>query len=80
MCEQSDLHFLQAMGKAGTSTFLSLIREVIFGVGFALFLPVWFGLNGVLYSMPISDFLTFLIAAVMIRKTYQELNSAVETA
>ena len=72
--------FLQAMGKAGTSTFLSLIREVVFGVGFALFLPVWFGLNGVLYSMPISDFLTFLIAAVMIRKTYQELNSAVETA
>ena len=72
--------FLQAMGKAGESTFLSLIREVVFGVGFALLVPVWFGLDGVLYSMPISDFLTFLIAAIMIRKTYQELNTPIEKA
>ena len=65
--------FLQAMGKAASSTFLSMIREVVFGVGFALLLPVWFGLDGVLYSMPVSDFLTFLIAAIMIRQTYKEL-------
>ncbi len=67
--------FLQAMGKAAYSNSLSMIREVVFGVGFALLLPVWFGLDGVLYSMPVSDFLTFLIAAVMIKRTYQELNS-----
>lgn len=65
--------FLQAMGKAASSTFLSMIREVVFGVGFALLLPLWFGLDGVLYSMPVSDFLTFLIAAIMIRQTYKEL-------
>lgn len=45
----------------------------IFGVGFALLLPKFFGLDGVLYSMPVSDVLTFLIAAVMIVKTYREL-------
>lgn len=67
--------FLQAMGKAAASTSLSMIREVVFGVGFALLLPVWFGLDGVLYSMPVSDFLTFLIAAVMIRQTYRELGT-----
>ena len=72
--------FLQAMGKAGASTFLSLIREVVFGVGFALLLPLWFGLDGVLYSMPVSDFLTFLIALVMIRNSYQELDAPVESA
>ena len=66
--------FLQAMGKAAYSNSLSMIREVVFGVGFALLLPQWFGLDGVLYSMPLSDFLTFLIAAVMIRQTYRELN------
>ena len=65
--------FLQAMGKAAASTFLSLIREVIFGVGFTLLLPVWFDLDGVLYSMPVSDFLTFLVSAFMIRQTYKEL-------
>ena len=66
--------FLQAMGKALESTALSMIREVVFGVGFALLLPVFFGLDGVLYSMPISDIFTFLIALVLIRGTYQELN------
>lgn len=66
--------FLQAIGKAVASTVLSLIREVVFGVGFALFLPRFFGLNGVLYSMPISDFLTFIITAFLIVKTYIELN------
>lgn len=65
--------FLQALGKAMASTMLSMFREVVFGVGFALLLPKFFGLDGVLYSMPVSDVLTFLIAAVMIVKTYREL-------
>ena len=47
--------FLQAMGKAAESTALSMVREVVFGVGFALLLPRYFGLDGVLYSMPMSD-------------------------
>lgn len=50
-------------------------REVVFGVGFALLLPKWFGLDGVLYSMPLSDILTFVIAAVLIAGTYRELGS-----
>lgn len=66
--------FLQAMGKAAESTALSMIREVVFGVGFALLLPVFFGLDGVLLSMPVSDILTFLVALVLIRRTYKELN------
>ena len=66
--------FLQAMGKAAESTALSMVREVVFGVGFALLLPRFFGLDGVLYSMPMSDVLTFLIAGYLICKTYRELN------
>ena len=66
--------FLQAMGKAAASTILSMIREIVFGVGFALLLPVFFGLDGVLYSMPLSDVLTFLVALVLIIGTYKELN------
>ena len=65
--------FLQAMGKAAASTFLSMVREIVFGVGFALLLPLFFGLDGVLYSMPLSDFLTFVIAAFLIINTYREL-------
>ena len=65
--------FLQAMGKAVESTALSMVREIVFGVGFALLLPLLFGLDGVLYSMPVSDILTFIIAAFLIAKTYREL-------
>lgn len=65
--------FLQAVGKALPSTLLSMFREVVFGVGFALLLPVFFGLDGVLYSMPVSDALTFVISAVIIAGTYREL-------
>ena len=56
------------------STLLSLVRELVFGVGFALLLPVFFGLNGVLYSMPLSDVLTFVIAAFLIVRTVRELS------
>ncbi len=65
--------YLQSLGKALASTALSMVREVVFGVGFALLLPRFFGLDGVLYSMPVSDILTFIIAAVLIRRTWREL-------
>lgn len=58
------------------STLLSMVREVLFGVGFALLLPLFFGLDGVLYSMPVSDVLTFVIAVILIRRTYKELSTA----
>ena len=66
--------FLQAMGKAAESTMLSMVREIVFGVGFALLLPRFFGLDGVLYSMPASDVLTAVISAVVIARTYRQLD------
>ena len=67
--------FLQAMGKAAASTMLSMVREIVFGVGFALLLPLRWGLDGVLWSMPVSDLLTFVIALFLIRRTFAELSS-----
>ena len=71
--------FLQAMGKAMESTVLSMIREIVFGVGFALLLPLYFGLDGVLYSMPLSDIMTFVIALFLIIKTYRQLDRKWQT-
>jgi len=65
--------YLQSLGKALLSTMLSMVREVLFGVGFALLLPRFFGLDGVLYSMPVSDVLTFIISAIVIAYTYKTL-------
>ena len=69
--------FLQAMGKAVSSTMLSMIREIVFGVGFALLLPLFFGLDGVLFSMPVSDLLTAVISGIIIAITYRQLNKAI---
>ena len=68
--------YLQSLGMALVSTLLSMVREVVFGVGFALLLPVFFGLDGVLYSMPVSDVLTFLISVVAIWYTYRVVLSS----
>ena len=69
--------YLQSLGRALASTLLSMVREVVFGVGLALLLPMIFGLDGVLYSMPAADLLTFLISAVVIRQTYHWLQRTV---
>ena len=71
--------FLQAMGKAAESTALSVIREIVFGVGLAVILPVYFGLDGVLYSMPVSDILTFAVSLLLIIKTYREIGGSAKT-
>ena len=67
--------FLQAQGKAALSSGISLIREIVLGCGLPILLPVFFGLNGVLYNMPVADLVTFAIAAVFIAKTLKELSA-----
>ena len=67
--------YLQSLGKAFISTMLSMVREVVFGVGLALLLPAFKGLDGVLYSMPAADLLTFFISAAVIRYTYKTLKT-----
>lgn len=68
--------YLQSLGKALLSTALSMVHEVVFGVGFALLLPRFFGLDGVLYSMPVSDVLTFLLSLAVICYTHRILSPA----
>ena len=72
--------YLQSLGQAFASTAISMVREVLFGVGFALLLPLWFGLDGVLYSMPASDLLTFIICVIVIRYTYKALGDETRNA
>ena len=67
--------YLQSLGKALLSTALSMVREVVFGVGFALLLPAFMGLDGVLWSMPLSDILTFVISVIAIFCTVRELSA-----
>lgn len=67
--------YLQSVGKAMASTVISLVREIVLGVGFALLLPRFFGLDGILYSFPAADLLTFAVALAAIVYTYKELST-----
>ena len=67
--------YLQALGKAFASTAVSMTREIIFGVSLPIILPIFFGLDGLLWSFPAADLLTFLIAVYFIRQTYRELST-----
>ena len=58
--------FLQSIGLAGKSIFLSLVRQVIFLIPFLMILPKSFGLNGVWASFPTADVFSTTTAALMI--------------
>ncbi len=73
MVNKGTFIYLQALGKAIQSTIISLVREIVFGVALPIVLPIFFGLDGILYSFPTADVLTFIIAAFIIRRTYVEL-------
>ena len=74
MVNKGTFIYLQALGKALLSTVISMTREIILGVALPVILPVFFGLDGLLYSFPAADILTFMIAFVIIRHTYRDLS------
>ena len=55
-------NFFQCIGKVKISIFLSLSRQLLFLLPLLVVLPHWFGLNGVWYALPSSDFTAALVA------------------
>jgi putative MATE family efflux protein len=66
-------NFFQCIGMAGKAIFFSLSRQVLFLIPGLLIFPLFFGAQGVWMSMPISDAIASIVAAIMlwdfIRKT-----------
>ncbi len=69
--------FMQSLGKAKQSTALSMMREIVFGVGLPLVLPVFWGLDGILYFMPLADILTLVASVAVIIYTNRLLKNPV---
>ena len=59
-------NFFQSLGMAGKSVFLSLTRQIIFMIPLLFILPPHFGLNGVWGAFPICDFVSAIIAGLML--------------
>lgn len=64
--------FFQSIGKAKVSIFLSLSRQLLFLLPPLLILPQFMGIDGILWSMPLSDMcsaiVTFVIMSMFIKR------------
>ena len=58
-------NFFQCIGKVKISIFLSLSRQLLFLIPLLVILPNFFNLDGVWASLPSSDFLASLVAAII---------------
>lgn len=72
-------NFFQCIGKVKISIFLSLSRQLLILLPLLAFLPMIWDIDGVWYSMPISDFAAAVIAGVVmmwymnkLKKQHQE--------
>lgn len=70
--------FFQSIGKAWISIFLSLSRQLLFLLPGLAFLPPFYGVEGVWFSMPLSDALAFAVAALMLAYHYKKKMSGTD--
>ena len=61
-------NYIQSIGNAKQSMFLSLLRQVILLVPMMLILPRFFGLNGVWFSQPVADVISCIVTYIIVRK------------
>ena len=65
-------NFFQSIGKVNKSIFLSLTRQVMLLIPLLLILPMFLGVKGVWYSMPISDIIAAMLTVVMLAIQFRQ--------
>lgn len=58
--------FFTAIGKALRGMFISMTRQIIFLLPLMLLLPLWLGIEGVLYAGPTADFAAAALAVLFV--------------
>lgn len=66
--------YYQAIGKAIPALLLTLTKQGIFLIPLVLVLPMYFGIEGVWYSFPISDVISAGICYYFLQKSSKKLN------
>lgn len=59
-----------ALSDGKTSAFLSMLRTLVFIVGFILILPIFIGVDGIFLAIPLAEILTFFVSIFFIRKSH----------
>ena len=71
------VQFFQSIGHAGKSIIISMSRQLVFLIPLLLILPNFFGVKGVWYSTPISDFMAFVLSVVMVTIYFKRLDKTI---
>ena len=58
--------FFTSIGKPAKGTFLALTRQIIFLLPLIVILPIFVGIDGIMFAGPIADFLAAIISAVFL--------------
>ena len=66
--------YFSAVGKPVKGMILSLTRQVIFFIPLVLILPHFLGLDGIMYSGPIADFVAFIVSTIFVVREWRHLN------
>lgn len=71
--QKSSCIFLQSIGKPIKATILSLSRDIIFLIPLVIVLPMYFGIEGALWSAPIADVLSIILTVILIAGELKKL-------
>ena len=64
-------NFFQSIGMANKAIFQSLTRQLLFLLPCLIILPTFMGAAGIWWSMPISDTIASIVAAILLYKQFQ---------
>jgi Na+-driven multidrug efflux pump len=59
-------NFFTAIGKPKKGIFLSLTRQIIFLLPFVIILPLFMGINGIMFAGPVADFTAAAVSGIMV--------------
>lgn len=66
-------NFFTSIGKAGKGIFLSLTRQIIFLLPLILLLPIFFGIDGIMYAAPVADLIAGVLAVYFAFREFKQL-------
>lgn len=67
-------NFFTAIGKPKKGIFLSLTRQIIFLLPLILILPLFMGIDGIMFAGPIADFIAALVSGIMIYAEFRSMD------
>jgi putative MATE family efflux protein len=68
-------NFFTAIGKPKKGIFLSLTRQIIFLLPFVIILPLFLGIDGIMFAGPVADFMAAAVSAIMIITEFRGMDS-----